>query len=59
MQAAELLNLSSRTLQAWRVKGVGPAFVRAGRAIRYRRHDLLTWVEANTVASLPAERDAR
>lgn len=47
--AAELLGLSSRTLQAWRTKGIGPAFVRAGRAIRYRRRDLIAWMDANTV----------
>jgi Helix-turn-helix domain len=51
MQAAKLLNLSSRTLQTWRAKGVGPAFVRAGRAIRYRYRDLVSWVDANTVVS--------
>ncbi len=49
--AADLLGLSSRTLQAWRTKGFGPAFVRAGRAIRYRRRDLIAWMDANTVAS--------
>jgi DNA-binding transcriptional MerR regulator len=51
VHAAELLGLSSRTLQAWRTKGVGPAFVRAGRAIRYRRRDLIAWMEAHTVVS--------
>jgi DNA-binding transcriptional MerR regulator len=49
--AAELLGLSSRTLQAWRTKGTGPAFVRAGRAVRYRRRDLIAWMDANTVVS--------
>jgi excisionase family DNA binding protein len=51
LQAAQLLGLSSRTLQAWRAKGEGPPFVRAGRAIRYRRRDLMAWVDANTVRS--------
>jgi len=49
VQTAKLLNLSTRTLQAWRVRGVGPVFVRAGRAIRYRRRDIIAWIEANTV----------
>jgi excisionase family DNA binding protein len=48
-QTAQLLNISVRTLQAWRIKLTGPRFVRAGRAIRYRRSDLTTWIEANTV----------
>jgi predicted DNA-binding transcriptional regulator AlpA len=47
-QVADSLNLSIRTLQAWRVKNAGPRFVRAGRAIRYRRSDLIAWIEANT-----------
>jgi hypothetical protein len=51
VHAADLLGLSTRTLQAWRSKRQGPAFVRAGRAIRYRRRDLISWVEANTVSS--------
>ena len=50
-QAARLLNLSVRTLQAWRTKRSGPSFVRAGRAIRYRRRDLYAWMDANTVSS--------
>lgn len=50
-QAAEVLNLSIRTLQAWRVKGNGPLFVRAGRSIRYRRHDLHSWITSKTVSS--------
>lgn len=49
VQAANLLRLSVRTLQAWRPKGYGPAFVRAGRAIRYRKIDLDTWVEGQVV----------
>ena len=51
VRASELLGLSSRTLQAWRARNEGPAFVRAGRAIRYRRRDLIAWIEANTVSS--------
>lgn len=51
LQAADILNLSTRTLQAWRVRGSGPSFVHAGRAIRYRRRDLCAWMDANTVAA--------
>ena len=49
-QAAEFLSLSVRTLQAWRVRGYGPRFCAAGRAIRYRRSELIAWIEANTVS---------
>jgi hypothetical protein len=51
VQAADVLNLSVRTLQAWRTKRTGPSFVRAGRAIRYRMRDLVAWMDANTVSS--------
>jgi excisionase family DNA binding protein len=53
VQTAELLNISIRTLQAWRIKLAGPRFVRVGRAIRYRRSDLTAWIEANTVGNAP------
>src|SRR5882757_3946285 len=49
VQAADLLTLSVRTLQAWRARSFGPPYVRAGRAVRYRRRDLLAWTEAHVV----------
>lgn len=49
VEAADLLRMSERTLQAWRTQARGPTFVRAGRAIRYRRSDLLAWIEAHIV----------
>ncbi len=53
-QSADFLSLSIRTLQAWRVRGGGPLFVRAGRAVRYRRRDLIAWMDQNTAASTSA-----
>jgi excisionase family DNA binding protein len=50
VEAADLLKLSTRTLQSWRIKTEGPPFVRVGRAIRYRLRDVVTWIEARTVA---------
>ena len=47
-QTAQLLSLSIRTLQAWRLRKAGPRFVRAGRAIRYRPSDIHEWIAANT-----------
>lgn len=44
--AAKLLTFTPRFLQARRIRGNGPPFVRiSSRAIRYRRSDLLTWIE--------------
>lgn len=50
VQAARVLNVSVRTLQAWRLRGGGPRYVKCGRAVRYRRGDLGAWIEANTVS---------
>ena len=47
-EAARILAVSKRTLQAWRMKGCGPPFVRVGRAIRYRQSALDAWINANT-----------
>jgi hypothetical protein len=58
LRAADLLCLSVRTLQAWRTRGFGPDFVRAGRAIRYRRRDLLAWMDANTVRAVESAANA-
>jgi predicted DNA-binding transcriptional regulator AlpA len=60
-QAAALLNMTPRTLEAWRHRGGGPPYVRiSGRAVRYRRGDLLAWAGARVVRStaeeLPNER---
>jgi hypothetical protein len=49
VEAGQVLSLSTRTLQAWRVRRSGPAFVQAGRAVRYRRRDLCAWMDANTI----------
>lgn len=44
--AATFLGYTVRALQNWRVRGGGPRFIRvSSRSIRYRRRDLLAWVE--------------
>jgi predicted DNA-binding transcriptional regulator AlpA len=50
-QAAELLGLSSRTLQAWRVRGVGPRYTKLGRSVRYPRRELVAFQKLHTVSS--------
>ena len=44
-EAAALVRLSERTLERHRTAGTGPRFCELGRAIRYRRRDLLDWIE--------------
>ena len=50
-QAAALLCLSERTLERFRVSGIGPKFVRMGKSIRYRLGDVEAWIERRTVGS--------
>lgn len=47
-KAAELLGISIKTLQSWRWKGIGPAFVKVGRLVRYRLSALEEFIEKNT-----------
>lgn len=43
--AAEVLGVTSRTLQRWREAGCSPPFVVIGRALSYRLADLLAWID--------------
>ena len=43
--------LSVKTLQAWRLHGYGPAFIRVGRCIRYSQNDLDAFLESQRVTS--------
>ncbi len=43
-EAADILNVSPRTLEAWRWRGGGPQYLQLSiRCIRYRRSDLEAW----------------
>ena len=45
-EAAQLLSVTTSTLDAWRLRGQGPRFVRVSRrCVRYRRRDLLEWTK--------------
>lgn len=39
-EAARYLRLQKQTLEAWRLKGIGPVFVKLGRRVVYRREAL-------------------
>lgn len=46
-EAAFLLGLSPRTLEALRLRGGGPPFIAVTpKAVRYRRQDLESWIAA-------------
>ena len=43
---AEYLQVSERTLIRWRNTRIGPAWIRAGRHVRYRSTDVQVWLES-------------
>ncbi len=48
--AALILGLKNpRTLAAWRLRRQGPAYVRLGTCVRYRRDDLAAFIAAGRV----------
>jgi len=47
-EAARILGFSTRCLQAWRYRRVGPKYIRfSRRGIRYRFEDLIEFIEEN------------
>ena len=43
-QEATRLSLSLRTLQAWRTRGDGPAYLKLGKAVRYNPLEVDRWL---------------
>ena len=51
-EAARYLGITPRYLEARRLRGGGPPFVKLGsKAVRYRISDVTKWVEASTRAA--------
>ena len=51
-EAAEIVGVSVRTLQTWRVEGRGPKYAKLGlRAVRYDKDLLEDWLRKRTVQS--------
>lgn len=50
-QLAQRWNIAKKTLQAWRLRGGGPKFVRIGTAIRYLTPDVIEYETKNTYDS--------
>lgn len=48
-EAAKFLKQSHRTLQQWRWQHKGPNYVKSGRNVRYKRSELLRFLEENEV----------
>ena len=56
--ASRITGIPVATLTGWRVKGGGPPYCKAGRAVRYRVAVLEQWLRDREVAST-AEHAAR
>ncbi len=54
-EVASILCVSVRTLQALRLKGGGPPFVKIGRLVRYISGQLRAWVEDRIMRSTSDE----
>ncbi|GBQ28701.1 putative transcriptional regulator [Gluconacetobacter sacchari DSM 12717] len=49
-EVAELLGLSPRTLEKYRVIGEGPTFLKLGQRVLYARSDVEAWLQAHRCA---------
>jgi predicted DNA-binding transcriptional regulator AlpA len=50
-QTSEFTNIAVKTLRNWRLAGTGPKFAKLGMLVRYRRRDVLDWVERHLASS--------
>ncbi len=59
-EVAGLIKVRKQTLAVWRIKGLGPTFIKAGRAVRYRRADVERWLDGRAMkhTSLALSADA-
>lgn len=55
-EAARFLGLSPDTLPRWRWSGIGPAYLKIGRSIKYRIGDLEAFLEGSRVSPRNSER---
>lgn len=49
--AAPGCGVSPGTMENWRVRGVGPKFIKAGRKVLYDPDDIEAWKDANRFQS--------
>lgn len=47
---SDLLGVSPQTLAHWRYAGTGPAFVKAGKYVRYPASSLGNWLQSRTIS---------
>jgi hypothetical protein len=47
-ESAAILRCSKHSLNRWRLTGRGPQFIYFGRRVRYRRADLIAFIDVST-----------
>lgn len=57
-RVAEILGTTTKFLEARRVRGGGPPFIRVGRLVRYRRSDVIAWLDSRCCTSTSTPRPA-
>jgi hypothetical protein len=55
--AKKIVDLKPQTLAKWRLRGKGPAYLKLGGKIRYRKTDIETWMQLCRID--PAAQPAR
>jgi predicted DNA-binding transcriptional regulator AlpA len=48
-QVADALGLTDPALTMMAKRGQGPPFIRLGRGVRYRRQDVIDWLNTRTI----------
>lgn len=59
IECSLLTGLACKTLEAMRVEGRGPAFMKLGRRVQYRLSDVRDWMEAMTFNTTREAKTAR
>ena len=54
-EVADHLRVKPSTLRSWRVKGVGPVFIRVHSAVRYTEADVQIFIDGNRRTSTSEE----
>ena len=55
-RAAQVLEVSVRTLEGWRVRGYGPKYRKIGRLVRYTYEDIEEFIDSTLRVSTSAAR---
>jgi len=50
-EVAAAIGVAEQTLASWRSDGVGPRYVKLGKAVFYRREELAEWIAANVTGT--------